>query len=268
VGLSRSGASTEGERWLLVLACAGLACRGFVYLLLAGLTLQVAAGHRGSQPNDRGAFQAIARQPFGRVLLLAVVAGFAALAIWEASGALRHSRPALRRLGQAAKTVLYAGLAFSALEVVTSTSTASESRQVGDATARLMAAPGGRLLVAAAGLGLAVGAVVDLARLITGGVQRAYAAEIDLRGAPEGGRRVVDAAALAGVSARCLVFALGGWFLVEAAVTYDPGHAKGLDGVLTSLAQAPFGVWLLALVGLGLAAFGGFSLLEARYARP
>jgi hypothetical protein len=78
---------------------------------------------------------------------------------------------------------------------------------------------------------------------------------------------VVDAAALAGVSARCLVFALGGWFLVQAAVSYDPGHAKGLDGVLTSLAQAPFGVWLLALVGLGLAAFGGLALVADRHGR-
>jgi hypothetical protein len=50
-------------------------------------------------------------------------------------------------------------------------------------------------------------------------------------------------------------------------VTFDPRDAKGIDGVLKSLAAEPFGSLLLALMAGGLAAFGVFSLIEVRYAR-
>lgn len=47
----------------------------------------------------------------------------------------------------------------------------------------------------------------------------------------------------------------------------DGTKAKGVDGVLRSFAQTPFGPWLLILVALGLIAFGIFSFLEAKWHR-
>ncbi|CAM5599943.1 hypothetical protein SGLAM104S_07942 [Streptomyces glaucescens] len=55
--------------------------------------------------------------------------------------------------------------------------------------------------------------------------------------------------------------------MVIAAVDYDPGKAKGLDGTLRALAGTPAAPWLLALVALGLAVFGLFSIALARYRR-
>jgi len=54
---------------------------------------------------------------------------------------------------------------------------------------------------------------------------------------------------------------------VDAAVTYDAPRAKGVDGVLRSFAQSPFGPWLLILVALGLIAFGILSFFEAKWRR-
>ena len=68
-----------------------------------------------------------------------------------------------------------------------------------------------------------------------------------------------------GYAARGVVFVLGGLFLVEAARTADPQHAKGLDGALQTLAQQPHGPWLLGIVALGLVAFGIYSILCARW---
>jgi hypothetical protein len=254
---------TTPARWTKLLARAGFACRGLVYLLLGALTLEVAGGRRGSQPDDRGAFQVIAHQPLGRVLLLAVVAGFACLALWEASGAARRSRPPGRRLAQAGKAVVYLGLAGSALAVVASAPGASSDQQVVDVTARVMTAPGGRLLAGAAGAAIAAGGLY----LLAGGLRRAGESEIDLSEASPGTRRVIEAVGVAGMTARGAVFGLTGYFLIEAAVTFDAARAKGLDGVLRSIAGAPYGPWVLAAVALGFAAFGSFSLLEARYAR-
>ena len=50
-----------------------------------------------------------------------------------------------------------------------------------------------------------------------------------------------------------------------AAVTFDPADASGLDGALRSILSVPFGQVLLTLVALGIAAFGAFCLVRARY---
>jgi hypothetical protein len=60
---------------------------------------------------------------------------------------------------------------------------------------------------------------------------------------------------------------LVGILVVVAAVTYDPSKAQGLDGALRTLAQQPFGSWLLALVALGFVAFGCYGLAESRLRR-
>ncbi len=55
---------------------------------------------------------------------------------------------------------------------------------------------------------------------------------------------------------------------LNAAVTYDAARAKGVDGVLRSFAQSPFGPWLLILVALGLIAFGIFRSSRRNGAAP
>ena len=56
-----------------------------------------------------------------------------------------------------------------------------------------------------------------------------------------------------------------GSFLVRAALEHDPQEARGLGGALQTLAQQPFGAWLLGAVALGLVAYGLFMLSVARY---
>ena len=58
---------------------------------------------------------------------------------------------------------------------------------------------------------------------------------------------------------------LVGALLVWAAVTFDPADASGLDGALRSILSVPFGQVLLTLVALGIAAFGAFCFVRARY---
>jgi hypothetical protein len=93
---------------------------------------------------------------------------------------------------------------------------------------------------------------------------------VDVSSASPGARRIVETLGIVGIvgmTARGAIFALIGYFIVQAAVTFDPQHAKGIDGVLKSLAAEPFGPLLLAVTAGGLAAFGVFSLIEVRYAR-
>ena len=53
--------------------------------------------------------------------------------------------------------------------------------------------------------------------------------------------RAFTALGVFGHLARMVVFGLIGYFLVRAAIDYDPDKAIGLDGALTKLAQASYG---------------------------
>lgn len=252
------------DRILKNLGRLGLVSRGLVYLLLALIAGEIAAGGSSSQASDQGVFQVIARQPLGRVLLLAVSAGFVCMTLWQAVNAISKDSGWKDRAMAGAKALLYLSLAGSAAAVVAAIHESSQNQQVVDFTARLMKVPGGRLLLGAAGLGVvAAGAIL----VIRGIRRRAVTSEVDLRSASPGHRRLVEAAGIAGKTARGLIVVAVGAFVVEAAVTFDPSHAKGLDGALRSIVQQPFGPLVLALIAAGLACFGCYSLLEIPYVK-
>src|SRR5919197_1205064 len=64
-----------------------------------------------------------------------------------------------------------------------------------------------------------------------------------------------------------VVFAIIGWFLVKAAVQFDPHDAVSIGGALAHLTRLDYGKALFALVAAGLFAYGLFGLVQARYHR-
>lgn len=66
-----------------------------------------------------------------------------------------------------------------------------------------------------------------------------------------------------GVGARGLVLLPVGWFIVQAGRTYDAAAAGGTEQALRMLDRGS----LLAVVGLGLLAYGLFQLVKAAYRR-
>jgi hypothetical protein len=130
-------------------------------------------------------------------------------------------------------------------------------------SAKLLAAPGGPLLVGLVGL-IAVGGGL-------GQMYQAYSAsfakDFKTQEMSAGEKTWATRIGRVGLAARGVVFTLMGFFLVQAARTADPSQAKGLDGALQTLAAQPHGPWLLGLVALGLIAFGVYSVLCARWIR-
>jgi Domain of Unknown Function (DUF1206) len=70
-----------------------------------------------------------------------------------------------------------------------------------------------------------------------------------------------------GYGALGAVFTIIGFFMIVAAVQFNPREAKGLDTALSELLHLPFGPLLLGIVALGLIAYGVYSFVEARYRR-
>ncbi|GAA5037068.1 hypothetical protein HNP84_003049 [Thermocatellispora tengchongensis] len=254
----RAADSTAMDR----LARVGLACRGVLYTLIGVLALQIAFGDGGKEADKGGAIATVAALPFGAVVLWVMVAGFAALTVWQASEALSQG-PAHERIESVLRVAVYVMIVGSLLGMLLTHHTSSEDQKSRDATRALLGLPFGQVLVAAIGLGLAaLGAY-----WVYQGVTRRFHRELDTSGMPPRARTVMDRLGLAGYAARGAVAVGAGVFVVQAALAYDPGRAGGIDATLRAFARTPAGPWLLTLVAAGLVLYAGYCFGESRWRR-
>ena len=84
---------------------------------------------------------------------------------------------------------------------------------------------------------------------------------------PRRNRKWVDVLGVSGGVARGAVLLALGMFAMEAAWSSDADEAKGMDGALRSFADTPTGPWLLVAIAVGVALFGLFSFMLARWRR-
>jgi hypothetical protein len=246
----------------------GYAARGTVFLIIGGLAVQAALGSGGRTTGGKGALLAFVAAPFGRVLLTALALSLLGFAAWrilqgvfDADRLGREPKALVRRLAYAGSAAIYAGLAYSAVQLVLGFGQGrSDDRAAQDWTAALLAKPFGPWLVGAVGLAIAVGGIATAIRGWKAEFQRHLALT---------GRAKAWLVALGrfGFLARGAVFVLAGGFLVLAALHSNSREAKGLGGALRSLEQQPYGWILLATTAFGLSAFGLFQLALAAYRR-
>ena len=57
------------------------------------------------------------------------------------------------------------------------------------------------------------------------------------------------------------------FFLIRAAIDYDPDKAGGMDAALSTVRDQPFGTVSLVIMALGIAAFGVYCFIWAKRAR-
>ncbi|MFL5581113.1 MAG: DUF1206 domain-containing protein [Gemmatimonadaceae bacterium] len=269
-------AAREGARqaspWIVPLARVGYAAKGVVYLVIAWLALKVATGRGGAFANSRSALEWIGQGPVGTVTLGVIGVGLLAFALYSliaaATGAeQRHdgAKGAALRLGQAGTGIAYGALGVRALMLLANARSAQ--RGGGDGaehwTARVLGMPFGRAVVIAIGAGIIAYAVYQMYAAFAKDPRRHF----DLSRTSAGTAKAVERLSRFGLAARAVVFALIGWFLVRAALRFDPDQAGGIDESLAALGAQPFGRVILGAVALGLAAYGGYSLAEARWRR-
>jgi hypothetical protein len=267
-GVKRAGRQAAGHPLFHRLSRAGLASKGVIYLLIGSLAVRIGLGDTGEEADRSGALQTVAEQPGGGLVLWLLVAGFAGLALWQyAEAAYGQPGPdggkATKRLASLGRGVFYTAGCLAILAFVLGRGAESSDTRSRQFTAEAMAEPGGRWLVLAVGLGFAgwgVGAVVNA-------VRRTFLEDLDTGRMGPRTRTAVKALGVVGRSARGLVFGAVGVFLAHAAITFDPGKAKGLDGTLREFAATPAGPWALVAVALGLVVYGVYAFCEARWRR-
>lgn len=250
------------------LARAGLAARGSVYVLVGGLAALAAIGSGGGVGGGGSALRVLLNEPLGFFPLAAIGVGLLGFSAWRLTSAAidpdRHGSSA-KGLGVRAVHALSGfvngGLALTAFGLaVGAGSGGGDDAAAQDWTRFLLSQPFGRWLVAAVGLGVIGAGLFHLVKAWRGDMLKRLSVPADKRAMALAFGRL-------GYAARGVVFGVMGVFLVVAALHGDSGEAKGLGGALEALRRQPFGWALLGLTALGLAAFGAFGFVQARWRR-
>ncbi|HEU0194172.1 MAG TPA: DUF1206 domain-containing protein [Gaiellales bacterium] len=264
-----AGDRATHSRAFEVLTRIGFIARGAIYAIIGLLAIQVAI-HAGNEPtSQRGAMETIQKQPAGHWLLLVVAIGLGAYAAWRFVQAYAGHGPegggdhsTFGRIAAAGSGCAYAALCALAVSILLGSSSSSSSN-AHQQTAGVLGWPAGQWLVGAAGAGFVAVALYQAYK----GISRRFLDDDKTEIMGENTKRWLTVFGVVGHLARAVAFGLIGIFLIQAARTYDPSKAVGLDGALARLAHQSYGSFLLGLVAAGLIAFGLFSITEARYRR-
>jgi hypothetical protein len=268
----------QGERleksagpWVTLLARFGYAAKGIVYIIIGVLAAYASFTTGGRTTDTRGALEEILYKPYGKYLLGAIAIGLAGYALWRFVQAIKDTenkgsgaKGIAVRIGYAVIGVIYAGLAFSALQLVLGSGGESKGDSTSkEWTATLLAQPFGQWLVGAIGLGFIAAAVSHFYKAYTA----KFREKLMTSQMSEKAQSFALRTGQFGLAARGVVFGLIGAFLIQAALHSNAGEARGLGGALTALGQQTYGQLLLGVVALGLVAYGFYMLVLARYRR-
>lgn len=239
----------------------GYAVDGILHIVIAILALTVALGTGGGKKADQaGALATVADQPAGVALLWVMAAGLAALALWQLTETVLPSGTEdgiTDRIKTGAKAVIYGFLSVTAAKFAMGNASGSDSRRSSRGfTATLMDAPAGRFLVAAIGVAvICVGGYY-----VYKGLSRKFTD--DLKGSTGTAVRTIG---VVGHVAKGIAFGVVGALFIAAAIHHKPKEAAGMDAALRTLKEQPFGPILLGIVAVGLAAFGVYCFVRARW---
>src|SRR3954469_21849920 len=153
----KAGAKAHrGSGWYEVLARVGLVAKGISFGLVGVLALKLALGSGGHATSREGALRQVAQQPFGKVVLIALAAGFAAYALWRLIQGFAtqgdDKKKWGKRLGGLGRAAIYGALTFSAVKIVLGAGgSGSQDQKAHKTTAMVLGWPGGTWIVGIAG---------------------------------------------------------------------------------------------------------------------
>ena len=250
------------------LARVGYAAKALLYGTIGMLAAQAAFGEGGRTTDTHGALRALLEAPYGRVMLLVVAVGLLGYAAWvfvravtDAEHRGTGAKGIAIRAGDFVRGVAHGALALAAFRLSRGHGDGGRADGAREWTGRVMEAPFGDALLWGVAAGIAGYGLYQLYRAFAAKLSRWLA----IGELPPATARWVVAVSRFGIGARGVVFCLIAYFIARAAAQHDPSQAGGVRESLRALAAV--GRWPLAVVALGLVAYGVYELVNARYRR-
>jgi hypothetical protein len=249
------------------LARLGFSAIGVVYLLMGVLALLAATGlGRGARPDREEAVLSLQDLPGGNIMLGLIAFGLVGYIIWRFTQAIRDTeskgsdaKGLGTRLWYAASGLFYGGLAVYAGRLALNGQATKGGSASQSLAAKVLGWPAGEWLI------MLVGAVVVGVGLYQ--IYRAYSGQfqkdVNASSLPAAQQHLVYRVGQVGFTARGIVLALIGYFLIQAG-QQSRAAAVGNTGDALDLLAA-MGPAVLGAVAAGLVAYGLYMLVQARY---
>jgi len=264
--------AVDDNPWLEKVFKFGWVAKAVVYTLMGVAAIQIARQDSGAdgEASPEGSIAAIADAPVGRPLLAVLTIGLALYVIWRIlSVAVVRGNGAsewAHRVGYMFSGIFYFLLAYTAGKAAFTGVDPEESNTVESLSKSVMEMTAGRTMVGAAGL-VTIG--VGVYFVVHKGIQRSFTDDLDgVQRDPrdnEAKRAAVVVAGVIGWIGRGIVTVFVGFFLVRAAVNFDPSDARGFDQSLRQVAGTGFGSAVVLGCAIGLVAYGAFCLVSYRF---
>jgi len=230
----------------------GFAARGLLYLIIAWLVIG-----SGRATDLTGALEHVREE---RPLLIVILVGFVAYGFWRVTDAIFDSeghgdgkKGALGRVGAGASGIIYLFLAWQAWRLLQGERSGGSDGAAQEHAGNVLSLPGGTLLLEIGGVILFLAGLWQIKRAISGDFCKHLRPDMARQG-------WIKWMGRGGYGARGVIFIVTAFFLISAGLNSDPSEAGGMQDALRWM-SSPVNL----IVAAGLALFGLFSLVEARF---
>jgi hypothetical protein len=242
----------------------GYIAKGLVYLLIGILTFLYSVRAGGDLAGKSDIFTWVLARPFGRILLMLIGAGLACYAAWRWLYAFRnHEKKTINKfrkgiaIGSSALTYTSVSLSAFLLAAGKSDSGHQGNQKLAE---WLITKPFGIFLIYLAAAILTGKAVYQLYQVVSGKYKK------HLTGLKQNVRSWLFPSCAFGIVARGIVLGILGYFLFNAGRSGNPKQAKGTEAAFRFI-DVNYGEIILSGMALGIALYGIYMLLRARYER-
>ena len=253
------------------LARFGMGAKGVTYIILGVLTAMTAFNEGGQKAGQGDALEFLYSQPFGKVLLAILAIGLIGYVIWRFVQAFRDPEDKGddktgigKRIGCAISGILYGLLAYKAIQLLLSSGSSGGSSGGGSnqqMVGTLLEQPFGQFLVGAVALAVLGKGIYQIYRAYSG----KFKEKIKSTGLDRRIQDLVMKAGRVGYTARGVVIGVIAYTLMRAAITANASQAEGTKGAFSFIQSSSYGSILLGIVAIGLACYGVFQIIKARY---